>query len=113
MVAHEAFHALRTIRTKKDTFVIMKLDKNKAYDKVNLVFLEAILRKIGFCDIWVNWIMQCISTISFSNLVNGERRIQFNSKRGLENMTNCYHILFCWWLTSYYRSFNKQKGGAS
>ena len=56
---------------KKD-FMAMKLDMSKAYDRVEWVFLEKILLKMGFSDTWVALIMECITTMSFSILVNGE-----------------------------------------
>lgn len=34
--------------------------------------MEAILRKMSFPENWIQWIMQCITTVSYSILVNGE-----------------------------------------
>lgn len=34
-----------------------KLDLAKAYDRVDWKFLEAALRKVGFHEKWIKWIM--------------------------------------------------------
>lgn len=51
--------------------IICELDLEKTYDHVNWNSLLLLLGKIGFCDRWINWTKCCISTISFSVLVNG------------------------------------------
>lgn len=47
------------------------------------VFLVEVLRKMGFSPKWVDTIFQCISTVSFSVLVNGGRSKIFRPKCGL------------------------------
>ena len=42
------------------------------YDRVEWEFLEAVMRKIGFCDAWVVKVMNWIRLISFSFILNGE-----------------------------------------
>ena len=46
--------------------VALKLDIIKAYDKVDWGFLQFMLRKIGFAEQWISWLMLCISTIEYS-----------------------------------------------
>ena len=55
----------------------MKIDMSKAYDRVEWVFLEKILIKIGFPLTWVALIMECVTTVSYSILVNGEPKVIF------------------------------------
>ncbi|KAG5567369.1 hypothetical protein RHGRI_002805 [Rhododendron griersonianum] len=38
---------------------------------------------MGFHPKWVQWVIQCISTVNFSVVVNGEARVQINLGRGL------------------------------
>ena len=63
--------------TGKKGFMAMKIDMSKAYDQVEWVFLEKILIKIGFPLTWVALIMECVTTVSYSILVNGEPKVIF------------------------------------
>lgn len=74
MVAHEAFHFLRRKKRGKEGFMALKLDFNKAYDRVEWDFLEALMRKMGFDEKWVNWTMECVSSVDFEVRANGEAR---------------------------------------
>lgn len=56
---------------------------NKAYDRVRWKFVEWMLNKIGFPAKWRHWIMQCISTVKYSILINGEPTQPFKPKCGL------------------------------
>lgn len=60
-----------------------KLDMAKAYDRVEWDFIKEILRCFGFGEIFSNLIMQCVSTPSFSVLINGTPFGFFTSQRGL------------------------------
>ena len=53
-----------------------KLDTKKAYDHVNWSFLLELMRKMGFDHKWIEWVRVCISTTSFSILVNGVPQAQ-------------------------------------
>ncbi|KAK2659426.1 hypothetical protein Ddye_005959 [Dipteronia dyeriana] len=67
----ECLHAIQTLKRKKG-FLALKLDMFKAYDRVEWGFLSQIMLKLGFLSRWVNRIMSCVSSVSFSFLVNGE-----------------------------------------
>ncbi|GJW82256.1 RNA-directed DNA polymerase, eukaryota, reverse transcriptase zinc-binding domain protein [Tanacetum coccineum] len=62
----------------------LKIDLQKAYDTVNWSFLECILRKFRFHEKMVQWVIDCITTSSFSICVNGYPYGYFKGTRGLK-----------------------------
>ncbi|KAF7149017.1 hypothetical protein RHSIM_Rhsim03G0213400 [Rhododendron simsii] len=71
LIAHELMHSLKNKRHGKKGWVALKLDMAKAYDHIEWSYLEAILRKFGFADQWIRWVMACVTTISFATVING------------------------------------------
>ena len=61
----------------------LKLDISKAYDRIEWSFLEQIMRKLGFAEEWIQWIMMCVSTVSYSFKLNGEPAGLVYPKRGI------------------------------
>ncbi|RVW77035.1 Guanine nucleotide exchange factor SPIKE 1 [Vitis vinifera] len=63
--------------------VLCKLDLEKAYDHINWDFLMLVMQNMGFGEKWAGWIRWCISTASFSVMINGSPVGFFQSTRGL------------------------------
>lgn len=63
--------------------MLLKLDFEKAYDKVDWSFLDAYLELKGFGSRWTKWICGCVSSTNFSVLINGKPRCKIIAKRGL------------------------------
>lgn len=61
----------------------VKIDMHKAYDRLEWGFILKILKCFGFSDKWVRLIHQCISTVSYSVLLNGSLHGFFQPQRGL------------------------------
>jgi hypothetical protein len=70
ILAHELLHTFKAKRG-KGGFMFLKMDMEKAFDRMEWTFLLAILEKLGFSSTWISWIRVCISTPSFSILLNG------------------------------------------
>lgn len=45
--------------------------------------IEQIMKCIGFPAIFVHWLMECTTSISYSIMINGEFSERFHAKRGL------------------------------
>lgn len=83
LVAFETLHYLKNKRQGKSSFIALKLDTSKAYDRVEWVFLEKLMDKLCFSSRWISLIISCIRSVSFSVLVNGEPHGHFLPNRGL------------------------------
>ena len=97
LIAFESLHHMKTSCTGKSGYMALKLDMSKAYDRVEWIFLDKILLKLGFQNSWVSLIMECISTVTYSILVNGEPQGMITSTRGLRqgDPQSPYLFLLC------------------
>ena len=77
---HEVVHSLISNRQEG---MIMQLDLEKAYDKLNWAYIRKVLIAYGFNHNWVRWIMALVTTSSFSIMLNGSPSKPFNPTRGL------------------------------
>ncbi|XP_062145395.1 uncharacterized protein LOC133852645 [Alnus glutinosa] len=78
-------HTLKSKRGRGGLMAI-NLDMEKAFDKMEWSFLLAILHKLGFYSRWINWVRLCISTSSFSVLLNGSLFGLFSPSRELRQV---------------------------
>lgn len=83
IIGYECLHKVRHSEGKRNGLVALKLDISKAYDRVEWLFLEQTMIKLGFPRSWVNLIMRCITTSFFSVLINGTAKGLIYPQRGL------------------------------
>lgn len=91
VILHEVIHELKTSKNKG---LIMKIDFEKAYDKVRWDFLEEIMHGKGLPAIWINWVMQTIRGGRVCVNINGHRGFYFRTYQGLRQGDPLSPILF-------------------
>lgn len=78
-----AFQFLHLCHKSNKKVVILKLDFEKAFDKLEHQVILQVLKSKGFLDRWISWIHNILSTGSSSFLLNGIPRKSFNCLRGV------------------------------
>lgn len=82
-IAQDVYHHLKNKRSGGKYEVALKMDMKKAYDRVEWDFLEALMKKLGFCEKWVARVMNCVSTVSYNLCLAGNSIASFKPSGGL------------------------------
>ncbi|GAU41193.1 hypothetical protein TSUD_26180 [Trifolium subterraneum] len=70
-------------RKSKKELMLFKVDFEKAYDSVDWGYLDAVIGRMSFPNLWRKWIKECVCTATASVLVNGSPTDEFSLERGL------------------------------
>ena len=82
LVAFESLHSMQR-HTGKDSYMAIKLDMSKAYDRVEWDYLSSVMEKMGFNEHWIRLMMLCVKIVTYSILVNGEPKGMITPTRGI------------------------------
>ncbi|CAN6182020.1 unnamed protein product [Urochloa humidicola] len=91
VVLHETIHEMH--RRNRDG-VILKLDFEKAYDKLKWPFVQQVLRMKGFSSTWCGWIQKIMTRGSVAIKVNDDIGHYFQTKKGVRQGDPLSPILF-------------------
>lgn len=94
IIAQEVTHSMKNKRTGHIGFVSAKLDMAKAYDRLEWNFACTIMNAMGFPKLIIDSIMDCITTVTFSVLINGNRTDEFKPCRGVRQGDPLSSFLF-------------------
>jgi hypothetical protein len=72
LVAYGSVHAIENKRSRVVITCAVKLDMHKAYDRVEWIFFETMMRKLGFDERWVSLLMPCVNSVRYHVRFNSE-----------------------------------------
>jgi hypothetical protein len=91
LALHEILHEIKKNRKIE---VVLKLDFEKAYDKVHWGFLLQCLEKRGFCSVWCDWIRSVLENGTVAIKLNDSIWPYFLSHNGVRQGDPLSPILF-------------------
>ncbi|XP_060202298.1 uncharacterized protein LOC132630740 [Lycium barbarum] len=74
--------------------VIIKLDMEKAYDRVSWKYLIQVMKRMGFSEVFVDMIWRILANNWYSNLINGQATGFFHFTKGVNQGDPLSHALF-------------------
>ncbi|KAL6272731.1 hypothetical protein ACE6H2_023423 [Prunus campanulata] len=82
VIAQEVLHKFKMAKGKKG-FIAWKIDLSKAYDRLHWHFIQEVLWEVGIRGRILELLMQCISTVQYKAILNGELTAAFSPHCGL------------------------------
>lgn len=94
IIGYECLHKIRHNKGKKSGLMALKLDISKTYDRVEWSFLKHAMERLGFSCKWINLIIDCLNTSSFSIIINGAAKGLIYPRRSLRQGCSLSPYLF-------------------
>ena len=94
IIIYECLHKIRHSKGKRNGLVALKLDINKAYNKIEYGFLNQTMAKLSFSQNLIKLIMNCVSIVSFSTIINGVPKSVIVLERGIRQGYHMSPYLF-------------------
>lgn len=112
LIAHDLMHSLKSRKRVSKTYMSIKTDIAKTYDRIEWNFLESTLRAFGFNDQWIRWIMNTVTTVEYSVLINENAQGRICPHRGLRqgNSLSPYLYILCTDVLSHMITSTAKKG---
>ena len=91
LIANEAVDEAKRLNKE---LLLFKVNFKKAYDSVDLRYLDAVMANMNFPTIWWKWILECVGSATTSVLVNGCPTDEFPIEWGLRQEDPLSPFLF-------------------
>ena len=85
---------MHELKHSKRQGVILKIDFEKAYEKVKWNFVHEVLERKELPDLWIKWVMQSVQGGQVCINVNGHRSSYFKTYQGLRQGDPLSPLLF-------------------
>ncbi|PKI45565.1 hypothetical protein CRG98_034083 [Punica granatum] len=97
ILLREVIHYFRKRKGTLGNFVI-KLDLEKAFDRLEWGFIHKVLHHFDFSVAWIDWLMTCVSSTSTSIILNGSCLDSFTHSRGIRQGDRISPYIFIFYM---------------